>query len=71
MKVNLDYIEGLIQVSKRSARAVCTRAGVTLESVIALIEDRKVKVVKAKPVKVEKESKAKAKAKAKPTKKKD
>ena len=65
MKVNLDYIEGLIQVSKRSARAVCTRAGVTLESVISLIEDREGKVAEAKVKKVKDEPKIKS------TKKKD
>ncbi len=62
MKVNLDLVEGLLANSKRAARAECTRAGVTLESVVELLEARKVKEVKAEPVKV--------KAKAKTVKKK-
>jgi ribosomal protein S13 len=65
MKVNLDYIEGLIKVSKRSARAVCTRAGVTLESIISLLEERKVKVVEAKVEKVKDEPKIKSTKKKK------
>tara|TARA_R110000737_G_scaffold353070_1_gene402040 strand:+ start:532 stop:729 length:198 start_codon:yes stop_codon:yes gene_type:complete len=60
MKVDLDHVEGLLGVSKRAARAVCTRAGVTLESVVELLEARKVKV--AKPV-------VEPKTKVKPSKK--
>ena len=63
MKVNLDLVEGLLANSKRAARAECTRAGVTLESVVELLEARKVKEVKAEPVKAKEEPKVKAKAK--------
>ena len=71
MKLNLDQVEGLLAHSKRAARAVCTRAGVALESVIELLEARKVKVVVPEPVVEEVVEPVEAKKPRKPRKKKE